>query len=699
MKKKEDKVWIKLELLSDLCVSSGDSVSGIINTEVCYDENGIVYIPAKRVKGCLKEAALELKDALGNEFDNETFIKLFGKAGDDKSALLMISNGYIENYQNISREIMNMKTSEKNYFYQKQFIAEYYTSLRTNTRVDRETLTAQKDTLRITRVIDRGNAFYFEINHLEQQEKDFLEKVCKVFRRMGLARTRGLGEVRCTLDSGNRNTAEINMFDVNKLNDQTKYTVKFHFQNISDLVISSVEEDGTLDYIPGSTIMGYFANRYIQVKKMDKQKAYKDRNFSELFISGKVIFSSAYISDELGNSYIPCPRTIVKQKDGDEIYNKATDSIEEQVRNMDGVYISIQPKGIYYKQQTEKTVCFHHQRPKDRTIGHATEKEGVFFQYEAIKEGQYFVSTITATGANLKKLIGIIPNNKTISVGKSRSSQYGNLRIKKIEIVNDSAMTLKNSKEYLLVLISPLININENNYYETTPQQIETELEQIIGKFEIAATYLKFTETSVYNTISKATPTRYNALNSSTTIKINMLQDKTINSDTLWAGFMNNMGFGQIKILNADLGNIRLRTYEPPAEENFQMNLTQDILKTVQEKTVISYIKSIAANNASKSIITVNSTSVNQLLYFVKISQTYQEIMDKIETIKNNNKKTECKNLIVETENFETEILKKIPIYSQLEPSLKKDINKFHLKYIKAYLTQIKYELRKVSCK
>ncbi|HPG48706.1 MAG TPA: RAMP superfamily CRISPR-associated protein, partial [Petrotogaceae bacterium] len=171
---------IKLELISDLCTSSGDTVSGIIDTEICYDENGIPYIPAKRVKGCLKEAALELKDALGNEFDEETFKKLFGKSGDDRSASLVISNGYIENYNNISKEIKMMKISDKKYYYQKQFIVENYTSLRTNTRVDRETLTAEEDTLRITRVIDRGNTFYFDINDLDKQEKDFLEKVCKV---------------------------------------------------------------------------------------------------------------------------------------------------------------------------------------------------------------------------------------------------------------------------------------------------------------------------------------------------------------------------------------------------------------------------------------------------------------------------------------------------------------------------------------
>lgn len=688
---------IKLELISDLCTSSGDTVSGIIDTEICYDENGIPYIPAKRVKGCLKEAALELKDALGNEFDEETFKKLFGKSGDDRSASLVISNGYIENYNNISKEIKMMKTSDKKYYYQKQFIVENYTSLRTNTRVDRETLTAEEDTLRITRVIDRGNTFYFDINDLDKQEKDFLEKVCKVFRRMGLARTRGLGEVKCSLDSASNTSGGISMLDQNKLNDQNIYTVKFHFQNISDLVISAVGGEGTLDYIPGSTIMGYFANSYIQKKKMDKQKAYKDKNFNELFISGKVIFSNAYISDETGNTYLPCPRTVVKQKDGEKVYNKASDNIEEQVRNMDATYISFQPNGAHYKKQTEKAVHFHHQRPKDRSIGHATENEGVFFQYETIKEGQYFVSSITATGANLKKLLDTIPNNKTISVGKSRSSQYGNLKIIKTEITNNTPLTLKNNQEYVLALTSALINTNENNDYTSTVQQLKTELEPIIGKFEIMGTYLKFAETSVYNAVSKTSSVRYNTLDRSTAIKIKMNQDKTINTDTLWAGLMNNMGFGQIKVLSADMGNIQLINYEPSPAANPQINFTQSIYKTIQEKTVISHIKVIAASEASKKAKTVNSTSVNQIIQFVKISQTYQEIMDKINTIKITDKKNECLSLIKEPGKFKTEVFEKLPIYQQLDPTLKTDINKFHMHYIKAYLMQIKYELRKVS--
>ena len=71
--------------------------------------------------------------------------------------------------------------------------------------------------------------------------------------------------------------------------------------------------------------------------------------------------------------------------------------------------------------------------------------------------------------------------------------------------------------------------------------------------------------------------------------------------------------------------------------------------------------------------------------------------MDKIKTIKIKDKQEECAKLIEATKNFETEVFKKIPMYQQLDPSLKTDITKFHMQYIKAYLIQIKYELRKVS--
>ena len=52
---------ITIKLLSDLCTCSGETYNSDVDMDVVYDENGIPYIPAKRIKGCIREAAHEMK--------------------------------------------------------------------------------------------------------------------------------------------------------------------------------------------------------------------------------------------------------------------------------------------------------------------------------------------------------------------------------------------------------------------------------------------------------------------------------------------------------------------------------------------------------------------------------------------------------------------------------------------------------------
>ena len=53
------KYQIKIELLSDLCVSDGGVYNSSLDTDICYDAYGFPFIPAKRLKGCLRECAQE----------------------------------------------------------------------------------------------------------------------------------------------------------------------------------------------------------------------------------------------------------------------------------------------------------------------------------------------------------------------------------------------------------------------------------------------------------------------------------------------------------------------------------------------------------------------------------------------------------------------------------------------------------------
>ena len=44
---------ITIKLLSDLCTASGETHNSMVDTDIVYDEYGIPYIPAKRIKGCI----------------------------------------------------------------------------------------------------------------------------------------------------------------------------------------------------------------------------------------------------------------------------------------------------------------------------------------------------------------------------------------------------------------------------------------------------------------------------------------------------------------------------------------------------------------------------------------------------------------------------------------------------------------------
>lgn len=48
---------IKIILKSDLCAASGDGFSSVIDTDVSYDKYGFPVIGARRLKGCLRDAA------------------------------------------------------------------------------------------------------------------------------------------------------------------------------------------------------------------------------------------------------------------------------------------------------------------------------------------------------------------------------------------------------------------------------------------------------------------------------------------------------------------------------------------------------------------------------------------------------------------------------------------------------------------
>ena len=193
---------IQIKLLSDLCTCSGETYNSIVDTDVTYDENGIPYIPAKRIRGCIREAGLEMLEF--GLISQQEYEEVFGKEGNRNSAF-SLSNAYISDYEEVTEALQKTPFTELK---SQQNVLDQYTATRTQTAVDLRTGVADKNSLRTIRVVRKGLTFEADCNWKSKVSKGDSEKAFRpeilgqavsLVKHMGMSRTRGLGLVRMKL--------------------------------------------------------------------------------------------------------------------------------------------------------------------------------------------------------------------------------------------------------------------------------------------------------------------------------------------------------------------------------------------------------------------------------------------------------------------------------------------------------------------
>ena len=80
--------YLKIVLRSDLCAGNGESVGNAVDTDVCMDEAGLPYIPARRLKGCLKQSARDMEKMEYPEASEKTR-RIFGDAYGNEGCLFL----------------------------------------------------------------------------------------------------------------------------------------------------------------------------------------------------------------------------------------------------------------------------------------------------------------------------------------------------------------------------------------------------------------------------------------------------------------------------------------------------------------------------------------------------------------------------------------------------------------------------------
>lgn len=187
-----DNYQIKMELLSETILGSGESVAGYIDLDVLHDELGLPYFKGKTLKGRLREEAENIVRLQSDVFTQEQLNKLFGKIDNEQDTSLALSDCTVSN--NIRKAIKASNLSSND-------ILNSLTDVRSFTAIDKDGI-AKEGSLRQIRVINKGLKINSEVkfrNEIDNDELTLFGLSVLALRYIGLMCSRGKGNVKCTL--------------------------------------------------------------------------------------------------------------------------------------------------------------------------------------------------------------------------------------------------------------------------------------------------------------------------------------------------------------------------------------------------------------------------------------------------------------------------------------------------------------------
>lgn len=502
---------LKIELQSDLCVGSGYAYAGVIDSDVTYDDYGIPFIPARRLKGCLREAAELICPS-----EVET---VFGKRGDDAVKGIVLGNACIENYHEIAKELRSLSGRKDGaaVYLSSQNILGMYTSVRSQTKIDVSTGAAADNSLRFIRVVNQYNpldpeknlCFFADIEYDDAWQEQ-IEKIVKATRNLGMNRNRGLGSVRCTLTDQSPEEAKKVPAAIGK---GGKVCLTYILHNEKPLLLSSDSNDVSDSYISGKSILGRLAGEYLRQPGHDADS----EEFSRLFLDGTTVFTNANLTfapkknhedASAWPSYYPAPFYLNKMKKSKALVNQIRQDLAEDKlllpdynsgdgnlpKKLKTQYVCEVAPNAYYVAEAERELIFHNSR-----------KDELLYSAEVLKEGQYFKGKIYTDWEYASLLAGLL-ENQGLSFGKSKTAQYGTCKLAEAVKTEDAECSLiraEAGEKIVVTLCSDAVFLNEHGYtviYDEVKEIIARNLSICYEQGEDAGSVVQTKEVTGYHT-------------------------------------------------------------------------------------------------------------------------------------------------------------------------------------------------------
>lgn len=685
---------IRITLLSDTCISDGERYNSFIDTDICYDRYGLPYIPAKRIKGCLREIAMEVND-MGGKIDIDS---LFGRT-DSRTAGVSFGNGKLMDEADYMEDINIIMNADSPSIVHEQNVLDNFTYIRTQTAINANGA-AEDNSLRSIRVLKKGLVFIAKVECSKNMEKD-LEKCCKVWRHMGYNRSRGLGEIKVSLitdsqacdkqkyEVQNRISEIIEQEEVSNISGTMKYWIE-----LRSPVLFKGSGNGLIhnqDYIEGGKLLGYIAG---QLGNMAYDQFMKKGDFQ---------ISNAYLS-EGEERYTPIPVSYYHDKDDfpefiikDRVHEDSKwDSA--QVMPMAGGYMRSYEDGIKYM-IPESEIKYHHSRSEDKGVGRTrlNENGAELYQLSALCKGQKFCGFLRGSHNQIMEVKQLMERKPYFRMGNNRSAEYGEVKISFDKNIEGPSV-FHETKRFILKCNAPLILYNDDGMYTTSIAEIKSTVARKLKldpqKIRVEKSFVNYTTIGGYNATWKMDKPWIQAVDKGSVFKFKT--DIPVDIGILKNDFLGertSQGFGECEAYDIPKAYCQIVKKDLQRKSScpdlFEIDLNQmktSLLKDILTRQVKIKIETIAIKCTKKHEKSLEKKSSNavlaKLLLIIKEREHEQDILEEVKEWGDENKKDIANSWLNKPDEW-TNIEK---LYSKINMS---EDDAYHC-YIKAFMLQLK---------
>ena len=635
---------LRIELKSDLCTASGENYNSYIDTDVVFDDYGLPYIPAKRLKGVIKEAALELVEfGLYSKVDYEI---LFGKEGTARAAFA-IDNAYLEYAKEYIHDLARCSDGTVRH---PQRVLDLFTYTRTQTALE-QSGAAKENSLRTFRVVNKGEIFEARIKFLKQvsnSQEELLKQAVRMVKHIGCSRTRGLGFVEAELLEEIERPESVR----NKYSFGDNNCINYRIRLNSSILCKTGNgcQEKTDEYIQGSKILGIIAE-FLGQTEFGKFMGY-DTTDEEMPIA-----SNAYICQGAMRC-TPAALSYQKRKNqgfiDDEMSIKdrlSSYKDEEQWSPLGALWLS--PNNVMKSVETQ--INYHHKRPDNKAIGRATgENNSSFYQLKSICAGQEFAGYILVNRKQAELLTANLCTVNEVRIGNNKYVEYGDAQLEITGITDVSKKTL-NTQEFVVKLNSPVILYNEYGMPSSEVSCLITYLEKNLGltagSLKEKKCYVTYEEIGGYNVTWNKRKPNFAALGRGTVLLLESTEAGNLCvNEKMFVGERISEGYGEIELIQQVFEDVVIKkekSVENVSGRDYKTDIVQRLIEQQKDITLRILARDAADQYFANVQVHEDYTAIlGKLLLLSKTVLGIDEIEEQINGIETVSKKTAAQKLI-----------------------------------------------------